>query len=183
MAVYVCGGDLDAFRELCARIVRAILNNFDHPLLLVPHVMNSDKKRDDHYFMKGIADAVGRDRVTLLPPGSSAAQTKWHIARCHVFAAARTHATIAAFSSEVPTLSFGYSFKAEGLNQDIYGHQDHCVRAKDFSEQNIVDALGRLLKERELVRVAMRPAVARMKERAFESGAVLKKLCEGRLSV
>ena len=34
---------------------------------------------------------------------------------------ARTHAVIAAYSSGVPTLALGYSVKAKGLAEDIFG--------------------------------------------------------------
>ena len=40
---------------------------------------------------------------------------------------ARTHATIAAYSSCVPTLVVGYSVKARGIAQDLFGKIDNYV--------------------------------------------------------
>ena len=40
---------------------------------------------------------------------------------------ARTHATIAAYSSAVPTLVIGYSTKAKGIARDLFGSETHYV--------------------------------------------------------
>ena len=40
---------------------------------------------------------------------------------------ARTHATIAAYSTEVPTIAIGYSMKAKGIAKDIFGTFDQYV--------------------------------------------------------
>ena len=41
--------------------------------------------------------------------------------------ASRTHASIAAYSTRVPTLVVGYSIKAQGIAQDLFGTTDHYV--------------------------------------------------------
>lgn len=43
------------------------------------------------------------------------------------FIGARTHATIAAYSSCVPTLVIGYSIKAKGIAKDIFGTYENYV--------------------------------------------------------
>ena len=50
-------------------------------------------------------------------------EMKGFIARCRFFVGARTHATIAAYSSCVPTLVVGYSVKAGGLQRDLLGQK------------------------------------------------------------
>ena len=40
---------------------------------------------------------------------------------------ARTHATIAAYSTGVPTLVIGYSVKARGIAKDLFGTEDGFV--------------------------------------------------------
>jgi colanic acid/amylovoran biosynthesis protein len=44
-----------------------------------------------------------------------------------MFVGARTHATIAAYSSCVPTLVVGYSVKARGIARDIFGSEENMV--------------------------------------------------------
>lgn len=44
-----------------------------------------------------------------------------------MFIGARTHATIAAYSSCVPTLVVGYSIKARGIAKDLFGTDEGYV--------------------------------------------------------
>ena len=48
-------------------------------------------------------------------------QLKSIISNAECFIGARTHATIAAYSSTVPTLVVGYSVKAKGIAKDLFG--------------------------------------------------------------
>ena len=58
---------------------------------------------------------------------ADASTLKGVIARCRFFIGARTHATIAAYSSCVPTLVVGYSIKAKGIAKDLFGTYDRYV--------------------------------------------------------
>ena len=44
-----------------------------------------------------------------------------------MFIGARTHATIAAYSTCVPTLVLSYSVKSRGIARDIFGTEEHYV--------------------------------------------------------
>jgi polysaccharide pyruvyl transferase WcaK-like protein len=48
-------------------------------------------------------------------------ELKHIISRCRFFIGARTHVTIAAYSSCVPTLVLGYSVKSRGIARDLFG--------------------------------------------------------------
>ena len=63
-------------------------------------------------------------------------ELKGYIARCRMFIGARTHATIAAYSSCVPTLVLGYSVKSRGIARDLFGTEDNYV----IPVQNVVDS-------------------------------------------
>lgn len=54
-------------------------------------------------------------------------ELKGIIAQCRFFIGARTHATIAAYSSGIPTLVVGYSVKARGIAKDLFGKEDGYV--------------------------------------------------------
>ena len=54
-------------------------------------------------------------------------ELKGYIARCRFFVGARTHATIAAYSSCVPTLVLGYSVKSRGIARDLFGNEENYV--------------------------------------------------------
>ena len=47
--------------------------------------------------------------------------------RCRFLIAARTHASIAGYSTGVPTLVVGYSVKAEGIAKDLFGDSTNYV--------------------------------------------------------
>ena len=54
-------------------------------------------------------------------------ELKGCISRCRFLVAARTHASIAAYSTGVPTLVAGYSVKARGIARDLFGTEDGHV--------------------------------------------------------
>ncbi len=88
-------------------------------LLLVPHVQRPDgDPESDGTAAEALRLRLARDhgdRVQVLPQVLSAMELKGVIARLDWFAGARMHATIAGFSSGVPTLGLGYSDKAAGV--------------------------------------------------------------------
>ena len=57
----------------------------------------------------------------------NAPELKYIISKCRLFVGARTHATIAAYSSAVPTLVVGYSVKARGIARDLFGTEENYV--------------------------------------------------------
>ena len=54
-------------------------------------------------------------------------ELKGYISRCRMFVGARTHATIAAYSSCVPTVVLGYSVKSVGIATDLFGTSKNYV--------------------------------------------------------
>ena len=54
-------------------------------------------------------------------------ELKGYIKRCRFFVGARTHSTIAAYSTGVPTLVTGYSVKARGIARDLFGSEQSFV--------------------------------------------------------
>lgn len=105
--------------------LKYILNNSDRNILLVPHVTKS--LDGDQLILGRIADKLNSDRVQTVPPTMTAAQYKSIISRCDMFIGARTHATIAAYSTCVPTLVIGYSVKSRGIAKDIFGTDEGLV--------------------------------------------------------
>lgn len=88
-------------------------------LVLVPHVIRPEGDAESDWSAARDLEAQllpeYYGRVQTLPQEFTAPELKWIIARMDWFAGARMHATIAGFSSGVPTLGLGYSDKAEGV--------------------------------------------------------------------
>jgi polysaccharide pyruvyl transferase WcaK-like protein len=94
-------------------------------ILLVPHVVwaSNDDRKPLREFYEGFKD-TGR---VYLVEDSPAEVLKGYISKCSFFVGARTHSTIAAYSSSVPTLVIGYSVKSRGIATDLFGQTENYV--------------------------------------------------------
>ena len=111
--------------ESCAALIQHILDHSDMDIVLVPHVVwtISNDRLPLGKLLKRF-ESGGRVRLVKDAP---AEQLKGVIAGCRFFIGARTHATIAAYSSCVPTLVIGYSVKSRGIARDLFDTEDHYV--------------------------------------------------------
>jgi polysaccharide pyruvyl transferase WcaK-like protein len=181
MAKYVTNGDRARWVQICAEIVEGVLKLTKRNVLLIPHVTSNAPSADDAVLLAAVAERSpgGAGQVHCVPGTLAAAEYKWLISQCHVFAGARTHATIAAFSTAVPTLSLAYSAKARGLNQDLFGSQDYCMGTADMARPaNVVNRLKRVLDEADSIRTRLRQALPGIMDRAYSAGPLLRRLIE-----
>lgn len=171
--------DLTPWFEFCVECVIELSASTGRPILLVPHVGSSLPGIDDFKFLNRICEAVAHKSahpVLCIGDNLNAAESKWVISKCAVFAGARTHATIAGFSTHVPTLSFGYSVKAKGINQDIYGNQNQCLDVNDIGISQIVDAVHKLLADEPKLRNFLEQKMPEVRNAALSAGGILKDL-------
>jgi colanic acid/amylovoran biosynthesis protein len=175
MAKFVTDGDKDAWQRTCRAIIEKIARAFDRPIYLIPHV--TIVHSDDHAFMQAVLATIDADcHVTLVPPCLNAQETKWLIGRMAVFAGARTHATIAALSSAVPTLSFAYSIKAKGINRDVYGHTDYCIQPGDLTADLVIEKIRDLITNASTIKKELAARIPMVQQKAFAAGDHLKGL-------
>ncbi len=119
------GKDANTVYAAYKMLIQYILDNTDCSVVLVPHVVvetNNDMKPLTRLYN----DFIDTDRVILLGD-YNCNQLKGFIARCRFFIGARTHSTIAAYSSGVPTLVLGYSVKSRGIAKDLFGTYENYV--------------------------------------------------------
>ena len=112
---------LDAYKKLIQRI----LDTTDCSVALIPHVVC--EHNDDRIPLKILFDAFAETGRVILLEDHNCMELKGYIARCRMFIGARTHATIAAYSSCVPTLVLGYSVKSRGIARDLFGTEENYV--------------------------------------------------------
>jgi len=140
--------------EVAAFVDTLIAQGFE--VLLVPHVTakNYPIERDDERVLEMLYGRIdhGHENIALLPGNVPAAQVKWVISRCRFFVGARTHSTIAAFSTGVPTIVIGYSQKARGICRDLFGNEDYCVPTSKLSTQTLMDVWERLRQDEAAIR-------------------------------
>ncbi len=178
MARYTSNGDIRKWTELAANIVKTISDQLKRPLYLIPHVTVPDS--NDYEFLKKVNAHAGRcqGKIELIRPNLNAAETKWVISQMAVFAGARTHTTIAAISSGVPTLSFAYSLKAKGINNDVYGHDNYCLNPHQLEPKTITERLEELIYESDEIKKQINAELPRINKLAMDAGKYLKDILE-----
>lgn len=106
-------------------LINYIINQTDMQVALIPHVVWSHN--DDRIPLNILYDRFKDTGRICMIDDHTAEELKGYIARCRFMIAARTHASIAAYSTQVPTLVIGYSVKARGIARDLFGNEEHYV--------------------------------------------------------
>ncbi len=174
MARYIGTGNMTEWEDLAVQIIAELMKRLDRPVYLIPHVAS------DYAFLSKVFKRLssGEERLFLIPDSLNAAESKWIISQMHFFAGARTHATIAALSSEVPTLSFGYSIKSQGINSDIFGHCDYCLMPHDLTPGSVAERVIDMLQREHEVRSVLKHVIPEMKSLAFRAGDILNEIVD-----
>jgi colanic acid/amylovoran biosynthesis protein len=160
------------------RLVQALVRELDRPVVCVPHVFK--RGNDDFIFMRDVlGDLIDEERVFLVPPGFSAAQYKWIIGNTRLFIGARTHSTIAALSSEVPTLCLAYSIKARGVARDVMGSDDFVLEGAELTANAITGRAREILQDEERLRARLSVRVVGLEEEALSAGHALREVIGG----
>jgi polysaccharide pyruvyl transferase WcaK-like protein len=107
------------------KLIEYITNTLKMKVILIPHVMNNAD-------LSVLADLYIKYKETrqvflIENEGLSSNELKYIISKCRYFVGARTHSTIAAYASCVPTLVLGYSIKSIGIAKDLFSTDKNYV--------------------------------------------------------
>lgn len=166
-----------AYSEISG-FVRTVVERYGLSVLFLPHVdpLDGSLQKSDTAFMspllQGFADIGGR--VKLAPRTLNAAQLKYLISQCRFFIGARTHSTIAGFSTGVPTASIAYSIKARGLNREVYGHERFVIPANNLTACSLQRVFETLVEEEASIRATLLARVPELRKRALLSASHLE---------
>ena len=176
MARYTTDGDLKKWVELAANIVERISRTTKRPIFLIPHV--NSPHTNDYAFLRDVLDTLKKtkEQIELIPFSLTATELKWIIAKMNVFVGARTHSTIAALSSIVPTISFAYSIKTKGINQDIFGHSRFCLDPNQLTPEIITEKIGQLIQDAEKIKNQLNLSLPKVKTLAMDAGKYLREV-------
>lgn len=118
-------------------LIKWVLNETDMEIALIPHVFfPEDPGNNDLLDIQKLMELLPKsDRIMVLTGKYNCCQLKSLISKCRFFVGARTHATIAAYSTGIPTLVVGYSTKSIGIARDLFGTDEGYV----CSVQNMTD--------------------------------------------
>lgn len=168
------GITLENYKALIAHV----LETTDLHIALIPHVVwenNDDRKPIAALY----EEFVHTGRVVKLED-ASAEQLKGYISRCRMFIGARTHATIAAYSTCVPTLVVGYSVKARGIAKDLFGTDENYVLPvqKLADKEDLITAFEWLKAQEVPMRAHLQEIMPAYQEKAAQAGKLIKELTE-----
>lgn len=143
MSDYVTNGDLNEWTEISVELILRINKYTSRKIYLIPHVTSPHINENDYFFLKNVSLKANHQEniCVLLSPRYNAAEIKWIISQMKIFIGARTHSTIAALSSCIPTLSLAYSMKAKGINRDIFGDEFYCLNPNELKSDMILERI------------------------------------------
>ena len=154
-------------------------DNTDMDICLIPHVFKSHT--NDMKSNKTLYEALpNKDRVHLVDKEYSAEEMKGIIRKCRLFVGARTHSTIAAYSSCVPTVVVGYSVKALGIAQDIMGdNENYVIPVQDMNSQySLTEKVKSLIDNESKLRNHLHFVMPDYIRRSYDAGCKLMSLAK-----
>lgn len=159
-------------------LMQYIIDTTDCQIALIPHVVweRNDDRKPLHELYECFRNT---GRVVEIPDGTCE-ELKGFISRCRLFVGARTHATIAAYSSQVPTLVVGYSVKARGIAKDIFGtDRNYVIPVQSLKEKDdLVNAFKWIMKYEKDIRFILKLVMPSYQEKAMQTGKEVDRLWE-----
>ena len=163
-------------KEAAFQLVEHILATTDFNMSLVPHVTIAISN-DEETLKECLEKYKETKRVFLLPNNLNATEYKGYIARMRFFIGARTHATIAAYSTGVPTMVLGYSVKSKGIAKDIFGEEKLVLGIEEISDAEKLIAKFEEMKQEELMlKEILRNKIPHIKEMAQKAKSYLAEI-------
>lgn len=164
---------LDNYR----RLIEYVLNETDMSVAFIPHVVWDDN--DDRIVLQKLYNEFAeiadyKSRLCLIDD-CNAKELKGIISKCRFLVAARTHASIAAYSHCIPTLVLGYSVKARGIARDLFGTEDKYVTPVQnlASENDVREAFRFIMKNEQHIHRTLSDKMHATKKSAFKMGEFL----------
>ncbi len=160
------------------RLMQYILEETSFCIALIPHVVWS--YNDDREPLKKLYEKFSDSGRVVLIGDADCRVLKGYIARLRMFIGARTHSTIAAYSSCVPTLVAGYSVKARGIARDLFGTEEHYVLPVQNlqNEDDLLNGFLWMMDNEDEIRTHLRAVMPNYIARAHQAGEIAAQLVE-----
>lgn len=147
-------------------LIEYLLKETKYSILLLPHVTTDDCSDLD--ILKKIKERYqAEERIYLEEGNYNCNELKYIISKCNLLVAARTHASIAAYSTAVPTLVIGYSVKSRGIAKDLFGDYKNYVISKDnLTPENLKSKFLYIEKNQEKIKKQLGKIMPDIKEKS-----------------
>lgn len=149
-------------------LIKYIIENTDYSIMFVPHVISP--KSDDRIAINALMDQIREKERVFALHDCTCEELKGYIAKCRFFVGARTHSTIAAYSTMVPTLAVGYSVKAKGIAKDIFGdYNPYVISVQDMSaDDDLLNKMIGIMDNEKKIRNHLKEVIPSYKKRAYD---------------
>lgn len=143
---------------------------------MIPHVVWDNN--DDREVLKQLYEEFKDTGRLVLVDDFNCMQLKGYIAKCRMFIGARTHATIAAYSSCVPTLVLGYSVKSRGIAKDLFGtDKNYVISVQDMKNSNLLsEGFLWLLENEKSIKAHLQSIMPDYINKVYTAGMLVKAL-------
>ncbi len=158
-------------------LIHDILDNTDMGIALIPHVVWPES--DDRIPLRELFNDFAHTGRVINIKDANAMTIKGYISRCRFMVAARTHASIAAYSSCVPTLVVGYSIKSKGIAIDLFGSdKGYVVNADTIREASTLsNTFKSIMKKEDTVRSRLESLMPMYRQRVANMKEIANQLC------
>lgn len=158
-------------------LIHDILNNTDMSIALIPHVVWSES--DDRIPLRQLFNEFAHTGRVIYIEDANAMTLKGYISRCRFMVAARTHASIAAYSSCVPTLVVGYSIKSRGIATDLFGSdRGYVVNADTIrAASTLSNTFKSIMNNEDMVRNRLESLMPLYRQRVADMKEIAIQLC------
>ena len=171
-----CAKDGSVAYEAYRCLIKHILNTTDAVVALIPHVVIANN--DDRIPLRNLYEEFASSGRVLLIEDHNCCELKGYISRCRMFIGARTHATIAAYSTCVPTLVLGYSVKSKGIARDVFATEEHYVLPVQEMRNpaELADGFDWLVSNEESIRSHLKRVMPEYIQRAYTAAKAVSRL-------
>lgn len=140
------------YRAFTHQLVSELASRDDLEIHLVPHVISTQLPVEDDY---SVSELIKQQHPSIILPERfrSPSEAKGYIAQMDVFAGARMHSTVAAFSSGTPVLPLAYSRKFSGLFESM--QYNRALDMRDLDEQQLINAIKAGIRDRHVLAAEM----------------------------
>lgn len=158
-------------------LIQFIIEKTDMNIALVPHVLMPTD--NDWTLLQDLYRRVDRkERICLIDGKLSAAEYKYIISNCRFGVFARTHASIDAYSSFIPSIVIGYSVKSKGIARDL-GLEDFVLPLESFKDDNnLLNSFKIMTISERKHKQILRSHIPAYREKAKAGGVNLRNLIE-----
>lgn len=151
-------------------LIEYILNHTDMKIALIPHVVYDFS--DDRTPLEQLYEKYRDTERVIMIEDCSCSVLKWYISKCRFIITARTHVSIASYSTCVPTLVVGYSTKAKGIAKDIFGtYESYVLPVRSLSNEDMLtDKFKWLMKNEDKIKSHLHSVMPEYCSRSLMAG-------------